>query len=79
MKKGRDRAGWGKAHLNLLVLEDSVDAAVEGRPREHGCDWVREVQYRLQHRGHALRQGVSWAETGTTQGPNKWSLRRLTA
>lgn len=44
----------GRAHLNLLVLEDSVDVAVEGRPREHGCDGVREVQHRLQHRSHAL-------------------------
>lgn len=53
-------AGSG-AHLNLLVLEDTVDAAVEGRPREHGGDRVREVQHRLQHRSHAL--GVKGRES----------------
>lgn len=45
----KDRV-WGRtAHLNLLVLENSVDAAVEGGAGEHGRGRVGEVQNRLQH------------------------------
>lgn len=46
--QGRGRHGE-RVHLDLLVLEDTVDAAVEGRPREHGGDRVGEVQHGLQN------------------------------
>lgn len=57
--RGLPRGGWqggtrGSVYLNLLILEDTVDAAVKGRAREHGGDGVREIQHRLQHRSHAL-------------------------
>lgn len=62
----------GRAHLNLLVLEDSVDAAVEGRPREHGRDGVREVQHRLQHRSHALgERRAGWGQKESLRVTNK--------
>lgn len=77
--QGQSRGG-GRAHLNLLVLEDAVDATVEGGTREHGRDRVREVQHRLQHRSHALGAmgpaGVKQESLGVT---NKWSLGMLIA
>lgn len=36
-------------HLNLPVFEDVADAAIEASAREHGCDWVGQVQYSLHH------------------------------
>lgn len=45
-------------HLDLPVLEDAVDAAVEAGPGEHGGDGVGQVQHGLYHRCHALGEGA---------------------
>lgn len=44
------------SHLDLFVLKDFGDAGVEGRAREHGRDWISEIQYRFEHRVHCLRE-----------------------
>lgn len=56
LSAGAPRAvpGRGGGHLDLPVLEDARDAAVEASPREHGSDGVGQVQHGLHHRHHVL-------------------------
>lgn len=51
-------------HLDLPVLEDAADAAVEAGAREHGGDGVSQVQRGPHHRRHVLSGGHSAASAG---------------
>ena len=63
---GAPRQSLPGPHLNLPVLEDAGDAAVEASPREHGSDGVGQVQHGPHHRHHVLG-----GTQGTSEAPAK--------